>query len=81
MIKHSGSDDGKNSESGNSLPQKDGAQENDSMDEVKGNDSIDESSNSSPRVYKGLDRVNRCKESKFGILEDRFRSVVKKRKT
>jgi hypothetical protein len=79
--KHSGIDDGKNSESGDSILQKDGAQENDRMDEIKGDNSIKESSESSPRIYEGLDVVNRSKESKFGMLEDPFRSPAKKQKT
>jgi hypothetical protein len=79
--KHSGSDDCKNSEFNDRFQQQEDVQENDSMDESKNNDTLGESYDSSPRIYRGLDVVHRYKESKFCMLENHLRSVVKKRMT
>jgi hypothetical protein len=79
--KHSGSEDCKNSESNHCLQQQENVQENDSMDESKDNDTLGESCDSSPRIYRGLDVANRYKESKFGILENRLKSVLERQKT
>lgn len=77
MDKHSGSEDCKNSESNDGFQQ----QENDGMDESKDNESLGESCDSSPRIYRGHDVVNRYKESKFGILQNRLKSVLERQKT
>lgn len=81
MDKHSGSDNCKISESNDRFQQQEDVQENDSMHESKNNDTPGESCDSSPRIYRRLDVVNRYKESKFCMLENHFRSVVKKRMT
>jgi hypothetical protein len=79
--KHSVSEDCKNSESNDGFQQEENVQVNDSMDESKDNESLGEPCDSSPRIYRGHDVVNRYKESKFGILENRLKSVLERQKT
>jgi hypothetical protein len=51
------------------------------MNESKDNDTLGESCDSSLKIHRGLDVVNRYKHSNFGMLENRLKSVLERQKT